>query len=605
MQKNRHVRLHPQSFSPDPTYGAAAGLSSALDLEPDRVVRAVPAVGEWRCPLRLPATAEGRVELLLDFGTELDAKLELTVTTTGPCNVTVGFGESAAEADGLILAYAPHPVVMWHVPGAGTQTKLFDTYRFLTREPITNTSRGFRYVRLVFHDVRGELRLDRLVAHAQFTFTERRGDFRCDDARFQRAWQASVYTARLCARPDALWDGIKRDREGWFGDARITAATNDAVWFDPRPAASMLTKLPTNDWCNGVPVYSFDAIAMLHQQVLAYGWESPAARDVYARIVQFLDWVAATQTNADGFIILDEKIDTYFLGIGFLDWSPLPHGGRFEELSWLQCKYVEGLQKAAQLAQWLGKTDDAARWRKLAGHLESLIITRFWRAETGFLHTLNHAGAGLKLDDHFPKTYRQRIAFGPSGPTRHCNALAVLAGIGSAPLRQTVLERVFHNPAIELIITPYFRYYEDSARALCGDPVGALADMAGYIGDMVEREDAATVWESYDPRITDLRRYSSGGDVTWYWSTSLCHGWSSGLVPLTQRWLLGIEPVKPGFAEVRLQPAPAAPGAFDATVPTPHGPIRVRREAATEPVRYQLQSGITAQSPTPGVIVEH
>ncbi|MCG3149626.1 MAG: hypothetical protein PCFJNLEI_03091 [Verrucomicrobiae bacterium] len=601
MQKIRHVRLHPQSLSPDPTYGVETGACSCLDLEPARVVRAVPAVKQWRCPVRVPATADGRVEFLLDFGTELDAKLELTVTTTARCHVTVGFGESAVEAEGLIIAYAPHPVVMWSVPGAGTQTKLFDTYRFLTREPITNTSRGFRYVRLVFHDVRGELRLDRLVAHAEFTFAERRGDFRCDDEHFQRAWQASVYTARLCARPAALWDGIKRDREGWFGDARITAETNDAVWHDPRPAAAMLAKLPTNDWCNGVPVYSFDAIAMLHQQVLVYGWESPAARDAFARIVEFLAWVAATQTNADGFIIRDDKIDTYFLGIGFLDWSTLPHGGRFEELSWLQCKYVEGLRTAAQLAQWLGQTDTATRWRKLAAHLEALIIARFWRAETGFLHTLNHAGPGLKLDDHYPKTYQQAIARGPSGPTRHCNALAVLAGIGSPAQRQTILDRVFRNPAIDLVTTPYFRYYEDSARALCGDPTGALADMVGYIGDLVEREDAATVWETYDPRITDLRRYTANFDPTWYWSTSLCHGWSSGLVPLTQRWLLGIEPRQPGFSTICCQPAGPAPGAFEATIPTPHGTIRVHRPAAHEPVRYDIPAGITVEPPRPAV----
>src|SRR5690242_16380610 len=108
-------RLHPNSLSPDPTYGRQAtrvsDLECALDVEPHEIVRAVPALTEWRCPVRLPADANGRVELLLDFGMELDATLELVVTTPSVCNVTVAFGESVVEAEDLILAYAPHPVV--------------------------------------------------------------------------------------------------------------------------------------------------------------------------------------------------------------------------------------------------------------------------------------------------------------------------------------------------------------------------------------------------------------------------------------------------------------------------------------------------------------
>ena len=599
--------LHPESLSSDPTYGRPASpgtdLETALDVAPYRLVRSAPTLSEWKLPVRLPAPINGRVELLLDFGTELEAVLELAVTTAGACTVGAFFGESEVEAENLILAIAPHPLVLWRVPGAGRHTWQVDQYYFLDRPPVTNTARGFRFVRLVFQDVAGELQIDRLVAHAKFTFTHRRGDFRCDDPRFQRAWQTSVYTARLCTRPGALWDGIKRDRIGWYGDARITAETNNAVWHDPRPVAQMLAQLPTQDWCNGVPVYSFDAIAMVFDQALAFGIDAPGVRDTFAKIEQLLEWIAAKQTDAAGFIRRDETIKTFFMEIGFLDWSPLPHGGRFEELSWLQAKYVEGLRTAAQLADWLGRADTAQRWRHQADRIAAQILQRFWRAADGFLHTLNHAGPCQHLREHYPKTYLQQIALGPSGPTRQCNALAVLAGLATPAMRQTILARVFQNPAITPITTPYFRYYENWARARCGDPAGALADMAGYVGDLIEREDAATIWEMYDSTVRDLRRYCCG-EVASVWPTSLCHGWSSGLVPLAQRYLLGIEALQPGFAEVRLQPAPAARWAFDATLPTPHGSIHVWRESATAPVHYQLPAGIKAQRPAAGVVVE-
>ena len=270
----------------------------------------------------------------------------------------------------------------------------------------------------------------------------------------------------------------------------------------------------------------------------------------------------------------------------------------------MQCKYVEGLRAAARLAQWLGDAAATTVWSHQATRLGKLIVERFWRTDVGWIHTLNHVGPCQGLKEHYQKTYVEKIALGPSGPSRQCNALAVLAGIGSPAMRATILQRVFRNPEIAPIITPYFRYYEDCARALCGDPVGALEDLAGYIGDLVEREDAPTIWETYDPAVRDLRRYSNGRDVTWHWSTSLCHGWSSGLVPLTQRYLLGIEPVQPGFAEVRLQPATAARWAFAATVPTPHGGIRAWRDTANAPVRYKLPAGIKVQQPAEGVIVE-
>ena len=160
--------LHPDSLSPDPTFGRAirsrGELANELDLEPYRIVRAVPALPEWKPPVRLPAPANGRVELLLDFGTELDAVLELAITTTSLCNVTAFFGESEVEAENLILAFAPHPIFTWHVPSAGTHTKLFDSTRWLNDPIAENTARGFRFVRLVFHDVRDELKIDRLVA---------------------------------------------------------------------------------------------------------------------------------------------------------------------------------------------------------------------------------------------------------------------------------------------------------------------------------------------------------------------------------------------------------------------------------------------------------
>jgi hypothetical protein len=107
--------------------------------------------------------------------------------------------------------------------------------------------------------------------------------------------------------------------------------------------------------------------------------------------------------------------------------------------------------------------------------------------------------------------------------------------------------------------------------------------MRDYIGEQIERHDSACCWESYEPEITDFRRWGLHA-----FPKSLCHGWSSGIVGLAARQLLGLAPRSPGFRAVSIAPPVDLPWTFEATVPTPEGPIHVQRDAPGEPIRYRL-----------------
>ena len=174
----------------------------------------------------------------------------------------VCFGESEPEAAGLVPCHNPNPTYYWHIPKGNRR--------------ILSETRGFRFVRLVFSDVGKSLRLREAAMVGALAFVERRGDFRCSDKRFQRVWQTSVYTARVCTKKDTIWDGVKRDRVGWYGDARIIKLAVDNAFFDPRPAEAMLAAMPTGHWANDIPNYSFDGIAMLKQHIFYYGKGSKA-----------------------------------------------------------------------------------------------------------------------------------------------------------------------------------------------------------------------------------------------------------------------------------------------------------------------------------------
>lgn len=605
--------LHQQSLSPDPTYGRETSShgdnQQTAMLYPQSLLRAWPAsaaTASWGealdmfrapPPLELLPGFDRRAGLFVDFGTELDAELILEVKTTSLVNVLVWRGESVPEAEGWVRDGHPQAMTSRHIPGQGLNT-------------LTIPALGFRFVRIEFHDLAGPIRILKIAANALWTFRRRDGDFHCSDPRFQRVWQTSAYTARLCTRPDTYWDGIKRDRVGWFGDGRIIKEATDQVFFDPRPAESMLLSLPTDKWANGIPNYSFDAIAMLRAHVLRYGLGRDCVRPAFQKIVEMLTWARKTQTNADGFIIRTDGT-SYCFNTGFIDWSEFPLGGRHEELGWLQATYLAGLRNAVNLASWLGEETQVSVWESQAAALAERIQHKFWREGVGYIHTLNHVGEASNphhpfiayRDWHTKRTYEDGIRLGPSGPSRQVNAYAILAGLGDTVQRSLILEKVFDNQKIPPVITPYFAYYEQRARALCGDLSGALRVFRDYIGNMLETEDAATIWEYYIPSVRDLRRFASSLDIDFDWPTSLCHGWGAGAVPLTTEFLLGIRPIAPGFRQIELNPVAELPWSYQALVPTPFGPITVEKAADGNP-HYCIPREIGIQAISDSLSVE-
>lgn len=603
------VHLHPDSLSPDPLYAARGkpapdgGLTHLI--HPHALLRVhppQPAARAWGArtnlmcsagELQLKPDADGRVDLLLDFGTELEASLELAIIWTpapsrpGPIHLFASFGESIPEAETWGLPTTnPSQTLAWQI----------DARRAAHAFP----ARGYRFVRLQLHDLPGPVRFTRLVAKAAFTFRTRPGDMDCSDRLFQRVWQASAYTARLCSRPREYWDGIKRDRHGWFGDARVIQEATDAVFHDPAPAAEMLQRLPTARWTMGVPGFSFDALAMLRQLVLAHGIDAPRVRDNYARAREFLAWVRATQLTRDGLIRKDPAA-SFFGNISFVDWSPLPIGGKFEELACLQLKHLDALRCAIDLAGWLGRRSDRERWLVQATKLRATIDKLFWRDGQGMLHTLNQTTRrweplvvlplGVEENDFRRKWYRLP-PLGPSGPSRHATALAGWAGMLDTDARRRAGLRVFNSGSIPAVITPYFLYFEQEARARCGEAGPAILAMRDYVGEQLTRFDSATVWEWFEPKINDFRQWRMDD-----WPKSLCHGWGAGIIPLATRHLLGVQPLSPGFTSVSIGPTANLPWTFSATIPTPHGPIRVSKKRPKGPIDYEIPRAIEVMKP--------
>ncbi|MCZ7636342.1 MAG: hypothetical protein M5U12_10075 [Verrucomicrobia bacterium] len=71
---------------------------------------------------------------------------------------------------------------------------------------------------------------------------------------------------------------------------------------------------------------------------------------------------------------------------------------------------------------------------------------------------------------------------------------------------------------------------------------------------------------------------------------SLCHGWASGPTAWLSQHVLGIQPVAPGFRQVRITPQLGRLRWAEGTYPTPHGLIEVRHERKPDgSVESQIQ----------------
>ena len=249
----------------------------------------------------------------------------------------------------------------------------------------------------------------------------------------------------------------------------------------------MLLKLPTNQWANDIPGY-LDAAAMLCQLILRMGptsrgcprptcacvncWIGPSARRPASRACWSVAMICAISFD-----------------IGFLDWAVMPVGVCLEELGWLQCKYLEALRHAATIAGWLGHKDDArcfaAAGRDPPGR---------WPCACSGVRARDSCTPSIRLAARGRSPTRASTTTRPI--LKSCAlARAVPAAIPALFLpgwsvyrrrQECAVLRVLDNPKVPTVITGYFAYYGQFARAACGDRAGGVITLRNYICAQLE-----------------------------------------------------------------------------------------------------------------------
>ena len=427
--------------------------------------------------------------------------------------------------------------------------------------------KGFRYVLIVFRDVRKPLKLH----HVGYIFTsypvERRGTFECSDPLLECIWETGVYTQQLCMH-DAYMDCPWREQAQWWGDARVQWRVNMAAFGDRalfrrgirQGAQSQIHDgltyglFPCENHVCILPDYTLVWICSIWDYYFYTGDDSPV-REHFNEVVRALEWFERHTgkthlCSCPGF------------GLWlFLDWAPLFKAG-YNATFTLQ--YLEALQIAVKMARHVGHTGQARKYAALARQVERAAVRTFWDPKG------KHFFEGAFR--HNRKPYRQ--------VAQHANTYAILTGVQSrwhgriADRIAWILknhDRLFadnsggnvHHPrAKHPIASSFFYAYVLQALFQVGYGQVALDGIRKLWGGMLDQ--GATSW---------FESWNHGSDC--YGNSSACHAWSASPTYHLSEQIGGVTPIAPGFEKVRIAPRTFDLDHGNVRTPTPRGSIQV------------------------------
>ena len=158
-------------------------------------------------------------------------------------------------------------------------------------------------------------------------------------------------------------------------------------------------------------------------------------------------------------------------------------------------------------------------------------------------------------------------------------------------------------------MTSFMSFAIIEALRMVGEGEFALSVIKEYFGSMMNLG-ATTFWEDFDmewlkDNPTDLEAMPDGerknihadyGKFCYLGLRhSLCHGWSCGFVDFLYKHILGIVPVKEGYAEITVDPHMCGMSFAEGKIPTKYGVITVKHKLVDGKIEttLELPDGVT------------
>ena len=386
-----------------------------------------------------------------------------------------------------------------------------------------------------------------------------RASFECDNDLINRLWKICEYTMLLNSR-EGFFDGIKRDRWVWSGDAYQSYFVNYYLSFDKEIVKRTIRMLrgsePTYKHINTISDYTFYWLCSIWDYYF-YTGDRDFVCDIYPDMLEILSFVEG-RLSPDG--MFDRKPDDWV----FMDWSTFDPAGPMCAEQMVLCKAYQSVSKCAKL---VGDNDTASRTEKQAEYIKEQINALYWCEEKGAF-----------IDDY--KSGRKNV-------TRHANIFAILFDLTTAKRRESIVKNVIYNKEITPITTPYFEFYELDAMCHIGDYEYMTNMLNSYWGGMLALG-ATTIWEEFDPTKNGIEHYEMYGGK---YEKSLCHAWGASPIYLLGKYALGVYPTDIGYSKFEVKPNLMCFKHFSGTVPTPNGTVTVKMDEKQITIFSEAEGG--------------
>ena len=349
------------------------------------------------------------------------------------------------------------------------------------------------------------------------------GSFKCSDKKINKVWNVCKYTMHLNMR-EGFYDGIKRDRWIWGGDAYQSLFVNSYLTDDTDIDRRTMTMLRGRDdltqHINTIIDYSCYWVLNLWEYYF-FTSDIEFLKKSYPKTFNLIDMFEANR-DENSFILGSQKRGDWT----FIDWADMDKDGPVCALQMLMYRTYVCM---AEMSKVVGDGKDK-EFLKKAKNLKKNINKKFWDEEKGgFISSFTSGKREIR---------------------RHANIFAILFDVTTDERKQSIIEHVINNPEVPAITTPYFKFFELDAMCSIGS-FDMFKDMLhSYWGGMVELG-ATTIWEQFDPTQKGVEHLEMYGGK---YGRSLCHAWGSSPIYLLGKYCLGVRPTSPGYKTFEVRP---------------------------------------------------
>ncbi|QDU88906.1 Bacterial alpha-L-rhamnosidase [Pirellulimonas nuda] len=490
----------------------------------------------------------------VDFGRVAFGNLELTSPAGFQDEIVVRFGEK--QANGAIDRDPPGTVRYSEVraqivPGTTTviapsvddrntqQSGAVGRYGNVTppavlTPPEWGVVTPFRWVEIegipAGEDAAKAVTVVRLAAFPKH-WDEGAAEFHCSDATLNRVWDLCRYSIKATLFAGVYVDG-DRERIPYEADAYLNQLSHYYVDADPKAARR------TFDWLLKHPTWPTEwgphMVFMAHADWMRNGdaewirqrYESLKAKTLFERL------------GKDGLVHSNaQQIDWDDI----VDWPPVERDGcvRTEVNTVVNAFHLAAVEKMAELAAAVGADADVQYYQERAEHGRRVFRSQLFDADAGLYrdgvgvnHHSQHANFFPLAFGLVEKKDRQKVAEWLASRGMRCSVY------GAQYLLESLFENGAGEAAVGLIVAPGERSWRHMLDS-----------------------DATITWEAWNE--------SAKPNLDWN------HAWGAAPANLLPRYVLGAEPLAPGWSRARIRPNPSGLEFARGVVPTPRGPVAI------------------------------